>query len=429
MKFTALRMIFFVSYAIPVVALVAPVGTYLPAFYASISNLSLSQIGVIFLLLKVFDVISDVTISILIDASPWKTKYKPWLLISIPISCLGAWLMYLPNEGAVDTSYLVISGFTLYLGYTIATLSSQAWGSEMFPGAKGLATFFGYREVAVILGILFVFMIPAIMELLYQADLALKVRSAGYLLLLMTPIFGLLTIFSFQDVKTTKTVDSAFMSNITSLKYLMRKDLLPVVLANASWFFAVSATSAVTPFLLINSFGLSEHLGRFFVIYFISSLLFSMFWVYLIKHFGEIRILRYASAYAMLTSLVIIVLFFYPSIAVLYTLAMLCGVSFAPGPLINRIVSANLSEKIQKESNTAVRAKVFSFLVMSEKLGVALGISLSLALMDWIGYDPKLEISPSTTVSAISIYLGAVIIGYGLVLWAYRKQGHTIIES
>lgn len=424
------RVAFFSSFAAPTIALVAPVSSYLPAFYSSLSQLSLSEIGFIFLLLKVFDVISDIIVSIMIDAVPWKgNKYKPWILISMPIMCLGAWLMYLPSPDNINAVYLIFSGFTLYLGFTIASLSHQAWGSELFPSSKELATFFGFREFAVIAGILLVFTIPAFLEGIYNADLTQKVNSAGYLLFLLIPLFGLISFFSCPDIEAKAQETSSIKSNISSLSVLTRKEFVPVVIANMSWFFAISCASALTPFLLLHSLGFGEHIGRFYVSYFISSLLFSLLWVKLVKNYGELKILRIAAFYTMLITLVIVVLYKFPSIYLLYIFAILGGASFAPGPLINRMISAKLAEKLQETSTTSIRAKIFSFLVMSEKLGVALGIFIPLSLLDYLGYDPRSHVDTNLSAQAIMVYIGGVLMGYGLVMAAYKGQGNSFNPS
>ena len=420
------RVALFCSFAAPTIALVAPVSSYLPAFYSSISQLSLSQIGFIFLLLKVFDVVSDIAVSVMIDAVPWKkNKYKPWILISIPIMCLGSWLMYLPSPDNINTLYLLLSGFTLYLGFTVASLAHQAWGSELFPSSKELATFFGFREFAVIAGILLVFSVPAVLEGLYSANLTQKVHSAGYLLFILVPLFGMISFFSCPDIKDNKREESSIKSNLASLAILTRKEFVPVVIANLSWFFAISCASALTPFLLLNSLGFGEHIGRFYVSYFVSSLLFSLLWVKLVKNYGELKTLRIAACYTLLISLIIMALYIYPSVILLYVFAVLAGASFAPGPLINRMISAKLAEKLQESSATSVRAKIFSFLVMSEKFGVALGIFIPLSLLDYLGYDPRSQVGDSLSFLAILVYLGGISIGYGFVLAAYKDHGNS----
>lgn len=420
-------MAMFVSFSIPVIASVAPIGTYLPAFYASISSLTLAKIGTIFFFLKVFDVITDVLVSLLIDASPWKkNKYKPWIILSIPILCFASWVMYIPDPSKVNAFYLIVGGLILYAGFTLSSLSHQAWGSEAFPTDEGLATFFGYREIAVILGIIFAFLAPAIFEILYQADLQKKVNVAGELLLIIIPVFGLITLVSNNDVIPKQQRKSTLAQNLKSLRVLKKPILRPVMLANGAWFFATAAGTSITPFLLIHSFDLGDHLGRYFVIYFIGSLIFSRYWIKLVKNSGELTALRYGCVCIVVAAISLLVLYVFRVSEVLYVYAIMSGMPFAVGPLVNRMTAASLAENIQQQEDHAVRAKIFAFLIMTEKFGIAFGVFIALNMMDYLGFNTKTTIDPSVTVSVMMLYFSIVFVGVGAILWAYRNYGSKI---
>ena len=109
-----------------------PVAVYLPRFYTEGMGLSLVTVGTIFTLARIWDVITDPVMGIVIDKfdTRWGRR-KHWIAISIPILVLSVWMVFMPNRESVSPGYLLFWLIALYVGYTMLAIAHQSWGAEL----------------------------------------------------------------------------------------------------------------------------------------------------------------------------------------------------------------------------------------------------------------------------------------------------------
>ncbi len=109
-----------------------PVAVYLPRFYTEGMGLSLVTVGTIFTLARIWDVITDPVMGIVIDKfdTRWGRR-KHWIAISIPILVLSVWMVFMPNQESVSAGYLLFWLIALYVGYTMLAIAHQSWGAEL----------------------------------------------------------------------------------------------------------------------------------------------------------------------------------------------------------------------------------------------------------------------------------------------------------
>ncbi|MBR7028896.1 MAG: MFS transporter [Bacteroidaceae bacterium] len=102
---------------------------YLPFFYTNVFGLPLELAGVLFLVTKIWDAVSDPMMGILADRtrSRWG-KYRPWLLfMSLPFALCGVLLLTTPDFG--ETGKAVWAFVTYILMMTIYTGINVPYGS------------------------------------------------------------------------------------------------------------------------------------------------------------------------------------------------------------------------------------------------------------------------------------------------------------
>ncbi len=85
-----------------------PVVTFIPNYYGSELGVSLAAIGVVWMLARLFDGVSDPLIGYLSDrtASRWGRR-RVWMVAALPIMMLALWKLFFPG-GAVDAMYLLV---------------------------------------------------------------------------------------------------------------------------------------------------------------------------------------------------------------------------------------------------------------------------------------------------------------------------------
>jgi Na+/melibiose symporter-like transporter len=168
-----------------------PIAVYLPRFYSEGMGLSLVTVGTIFTIARIWDVITDPIMGVLIDKfdTRWGRR-KHWIALSVPLLVLSVWMVFMPNREDVSATYLLTWLILLYIGYTMMAITHQSWGAELSKSYDDRSRLFGWREIFVIGGMTVVLALPAAMELTGRTDQVTKVsccfhywrspRSSGY---------------------------------------------------------------------------------------------------------------------------------------------------------------------------------------------------------------------------------------------------------
>ena len=153
----------YVSYGAPAAPLALsglPLAVYLPVIYADSQGfgLSLGVVGLLLMLSRISDVVTDPLIGYLSDR--WKTRWgrrKPWVLIGTPIFALGMWFLFMPPFEFRDVTFFgqtfsngyiwMFAMLTLfYLGSTIKDLPFSAWGAELSSNYNERTLIMSWRE-------------------------------------------------------------------------------------------------------------------------------------------------------------------------------------------------------------------------------------------------------------------------------------------
>lgn len=146
--------------ALPLSMVLLPMAVYLPAVYADADGfgLSLGFVGMVLVLARVFDGVTDPVIGFISDRmrSRWGRR-KPFMLLGLPIYVFGIWMLFIPPVTFRDVTYL---GFTFstgypwmlgtlviaYVGATIKDVPYSAWGAELSPNYHERTLVTSWRE-------------------------------------------------------------------------------------------------------------------------------------------------------------------------------------------------------------------------------------------------------------------------------------------
>jgi GPH family glycoside/pentoside/hexuronide:cation symporter len=154
----------YASLGAPLKGLTLTTTLYLPAFYATDGKLGLTTVGLIFLVMRCLDIVTDPILGWLSDSteSPFGRR-RLWVAIGLPMLALSTWEVFRPAIPAKASSFLV--WLTLfYLSWTIVAVSHTAWATDMTPDKGLLRRLIGWREWAGMLGMLAIMIGPAIEE-------------------------------------------------------------------------------------------------------------------------------------------------------------------------------------------------------------------------------------------------------------------------
>lgn len=139
-----------VAYASPglaYMAVSAPVVVVLPALYSKHAELDLAAIGAIFVLMRLFDAVSDPLIGFWSDKTETRIgARKPWTIGGAIVTSVSVLFLFsVPSTAGVV--YFGIWSLAFYLGMTMFHVPHMAWGRELAPDYSERATVFSIRGI------------------------------------------------------------------------------------------------------------------------------------------------------------------------------------------------------------------------------------------------------------------------------------------
>ena len=139
------------AYVLPTIAagtVIAPITAILPSLYAKYAGVSLAALGSLFVLLRIFDAVSDPLIGYWSDKTrSVRFGRKPWVIVGALIVTVSVWFLYrIPADAGIV--YLSLWSMLFYFGYTMHEVPHMAWGSEITPDYAQRARLFSYRSMA-----------------------------------------------------------------------------------------------------------------------------------------------------------------------------------------------------------------------------------------------------------------------------------------
>jgi len=178
------------SYAAPGVAIKAltlPLIAYLPPLYASFPALSLATVGIIFMLARMWDIITDPLAGALMDRSrPPLGRRKFWIVLATPALMATLWPLFSPAETA-DALYLGGLLLLFYVAWTLLTIAHAAWPADLTSDSADRTRLIAWREWAGVIGMVAVLAAPLLL-LGQGAPLVDQLSIMGGLLLLVVPL-------------------------------------------------------------------------------------------------------------------------------------------------------------------------------------------------------------------------------------------------
>ena len=188
----ALQIISYVMPAVPLAALGLPIVVHLPQFYASREiGLSLAVTGLVFSLCRIADVFVDPTMGYFSDrlSTRWGRR-RPMVVAGTPLLLVGIWMVFVPG-GPVGPFYLAFWLFVMYVAWSMVTIPLLSWGAELSPDYHERSRIYGWNQVAIIVGMVGVLVVPAVLENLGYPRTMQILAMAVFAILLLVPSVAL----------------------------------------------------------------------------------------------------------------------------------------------------------------------------------------------------------------------------------------------
>ena len=412
---------------LPMAAMGMPISVYLPRFYSEGLGLSLVTVGTIFTIARVWDVITDPIMGMMIDKfdTRWGRR-KHWIAIAIPLLVLSVWMVFMPDPEVVTGTYLLFWLILLYVGYTMLAISHQSWGAELSNSYDDRSRLFGWREIFVIGGMTVVLAIPAAMELSGYNDQETKVASMGWFCVILFPLLVLPTLTMVPDSHQKPAASIPWKEAITVL--VANKLMWRLLITDLGAGITFGVSGALYIFIATTYFKLPEHASLALLFFFLSSFIAMPVWMRLAYWMGKDKTLTLSLLYMVVINVAMIPLAEEYNVVVLWGYTILFGAGFGAPPTLVRSMMADVVDEDELKSGQSRPALFFALLTTTNKLGSALAVGASFAVLEVvIGFVPGGDNSQTVLDGLLLTYtLGAII---GLLAAWVPMIGYPLTKS
>lgn len=395
----------------PMAAMGMPIAVYLPRFYSEGLGLSLVTVGLIFTLARIWDVVTDPLMGVLIDKydTRWGRR-KHWIALSIPLLVVSVWMVFLPNPNDVSGLYLTIWLILLYIGYTMLVIAHLSWGAELSASYDDRSRLFGWREIFTIAGMLIVLAIPAFLEQTGHDDQIIKVGSMGLFCIIFFPLLAVLTLRYVPDSRAAPVQAIPWREAVAVV--LGNQMMWRVLIADLASGFGVAVSGALYIFVASFYFELPSHASIALLFYFLSSFVAMPMWLKLAYSIGKDSALKVALIYGVVANLLLIPLAEPGSVAVLWGFTIVYGIAFGAAPTLLRSMMADLTDYDELQSKQKRGGLFFALLTTTNKLGAAIGVGASFTVLEvMFGFVPGAQNSQTAIDGLLYTYVVGTVLG------------------
>jgi Na+/melibiose symporter-like transporter len=367
--------------ALPIGAMGMPIAIYLPPLYSGSLGLSLATVGLIFTLARVWDLVTDPIMGIVIDryGSRWG-QYKHWVALAIPMVMLAVYKVFIPNPGDVTAFYLGVWMLVLYLGFTMLNIAHNSWGTFLANDYDERSKLFGWREIFIIIGMIFVLAIPATMDFFGESSTPAKVAGMGLFCLILFPITVVATLVVVPD-KVTERKEAPgwrdFLGILRSNPLLWR-----LLTADFTTSFAISATAALYIFVATYAFDLRDQASMALLLYFVAGFLAMPAWLKLTYRVGKVGAIKLAMGYTIVLQSGLFFVAEPGNVGLFWSYTFLAGLAFGATPTLLHSLMADLTDIDELKTGQKRAGMYFALLGTINKLGGALAVGFTLTTAD-----------------------------------------------
>jgi len=397
--------------ALPITMMHIPVGAVIPGFYAKYTAVSLTSIGGIFLISRIFDALIDPAIGYLSDHTRTRIgRRKPWVLAGTVIASLAVWVLFTPPSTATAT-YLLVASMALYLGWTVLEIPYRAWSAELSRDYAERSRISTYVAAMGAIGTV-LFMGVSLLPVFKSAEIAPDtLRAMAVLVVVLLPTLVLAAVIWTPVGRPVATSRASFRSVVASLGKNG-----PLKVFAAAFIFGGLATGVFTAvfFVFVDSYLRIGH--SFTVLYVVSAvgnLVAMPAWHEVSRRWGKHLALGASwFAVAAVQGAMLLVVPGAGAVAPMLFLSFAFGVAEAAGKVAPYALLGDVVDYEILRSGVDRGGSYFAILTLVAKLNFAIGGGVAFLLLGASGY----KVGGPNAASANTAFL-AIFIAIPAVLW------------
>lgn len=383
--------------ALPLAFAGLPLYVHAPDFYTRELGLSLGLIGVILLMIRLFDAVQDPVIGYLSD----KHASRRFAIVSAGAAMLVAGMaavFYGPQFSVPTAAWFALSMILATTGFSIVTINLNMIGGFWHDEPRQRTRISAWREAFALMGLLVASVLPSALQNYKPADEAFEI---------MFWVFGAIMIAGF-------IMFVRFMSRISPSHKITKPDtkgrlsFLPILVGPDRHFFGVcflthlaAALPGVMVIFFIRDYLGAENLtGLFLFLYFAAGAALMIVWVKLADKIGKEKAWLASMMLAIVTF--IWAYFLQPGDVVAYGIicvlsGMALGADLALPPAI-------LADRVTRQKTEAEATQYYALIAFIPKMAIAIASGAAFLLLDRLGFIVGAENSDEVMHGLIILY-------------------------
>ena len=359
---------------LPLAMAALPIYVHVPRLYAD-AGVSLALLGGLLLAARLLDAGMDPLLGWWSDRSGHRRRL---ILLALPFLAVGMLTLLHPAEQAT-VAWLLGALFITYFGFSLASISYQAWGAELGRDSGERTLLTASREGFGLLGVIAASVLP----LLLAANLADGLSLLAWLFIPLLLLAAVVTVFGSTSRASagTRTAAAGFAELRLALADPVFRRLLGVFIVNG---IAAALPATLVLFFVDDVLGAGDKAGLFLAMYFVAGVAGLPLWVGLARRVGRVR--SWLLSMLLASAAFLFALFLgegdvWPFAIVCLASGLALGADLALPPAL----LADISEGRQARAGAGA---YFGWWNLVAKLNLALAAGIALPALALLGYRP-----------------------------------------
>jgi len=418
------RVLAFASVGIPMAAVGLPMAVFVAPLYAENLGLGTTLVGLIFMILRFWDLLTDPFMGWLVDTRPTRRgRIKHWIYIGAPILGIGAFFMFIPGE-SVTPVYLVISLAVLWLGFTMIQTPHQSWVPLIAHTYDERSRVFMWREVVQTATLISLLVIPFILSEFYEFGRRDQVKVMGVIVIVSLPISVLLAARFVPDMAPNPDAPRTRFSWQHAAAAFRDRSVLRVATTEILVGIAIASTGGTYLFMAQWGFGVTDYAPLILLAFFATGFACLPFWTWVSRKTEKHIALQIICIWSSITYMAYLPLSLMGAgMTTLLIAAVVSGVGYGAPFILARSMMADIIEQNTVRTGDNRAGFYYSLMTGAYKTGASLAIGISYIMLGSIvGFNPSGENSPGVVRGLMYVFVGVPAVAYGLtalVMWKY----------
>lgn len=410
-----------------------PVGLYLPFVYSKDLGLNLAEVGLILMLARISDVVTDPLIGYLSDRTPGRFgRRKPWMAAGALLMMISAFQLFNPTvfNNEIDNWHLLTWAVLLWLGWTMINIPYYAWGAELSDGYHERTRITGWRQAFGFLGNVSVLAVPVIAgEVTGYGSLPREgLTIIGTMALIALPLLISVTLWRVPERRVYPQPKASVFKHAR----LMLKNGSFMLLFVGFMLMSLGTGWGSATFMLFATY-VVEAEGQTQAIllgYFGANILSLPLWVAIAERIGKKTTWVIGGVmFVIVTPLFLLLgpgdLWLFFGILALYGVA---GGNFAA---LSMSMKADVIEIAARRSGENIAGSYIAVWSLGQKMVAALALGLALPFLQILGFDPAGNNGPDEINALALVYVLPPWLFYALavmVIWRYPITSSRLVR-